>query len=332
MSMADFFFDYGLFLAKALTVVLAVVAIIVALGAVKKMRLGEGELKLTSLNDQFERHREQLLDELLDKKARKAQIKAQKKAEKAQDHARPRMFVMDFDGDIEASGVDALREQISAVLQVAEAQDEVMLRLESSGGLVHAYGLAASQLARLRAQQVRLVVAVDKVAASGGYMMACLADHLLAAPFAIVGSVGVVGAVPNIHELLKRHAIDYEQYTAGKYKRTLTVLGENTDEGREQFKHELAVTHELFKAHIAVARPALDVESIATGETWYGTQALAKGLVDAVGTSDDYLLAHKDSHQIVLLESDAPQSFWDKFRARFLGRASFARPLKMRLR
>lgn len=336
MKLADFFMDYGLFLAKILTVAMILVAVIVVLGAVKKMRFTEGGLKLTSLNEQFDRHREQLLDELLDKKTRKAQIKAQKKADKAQereDDGRPRMFVMDFEGDIEASGVDALREQISAVLQVAEPQDEVLLRLESSGGLVHAYGLAASQLARLRAQQVRLVVAVDKVAASGGYMMACLADHLLAAPFAVLGSVGVVGALPNVHGLLKRHDVEYEQHTAGKYKRTLTVLGENTEEGREQFKHELAITHELFKAHIAMARPTLDVESIATGETWYGMQALENNLIDAVGTSDDYLLAHKRSHHMLLLEFETQQSLLERFKARFMGHASVAmQPLKMRLR
>lgn len=333
MTFAEFLLNYGLFVAKLLTGAVIIVVLVVVLGALKKMRDDEDDLKVTSLNEQFARQREQLLDELLDKKTRKAQIKAERKAEKErEEESLPRMFVMDFDGDIEASAVESLREQISAVLQVAEANDEVLLRLESSGGLVHAYGLAASQLSRLRERQVRLVIAVDKVAASGGYMMACLADKLIAAPFAIVGSVGVVGAVPNFHELLKRYAIDYEQHTAGKYKRTLSVLGENTDEGREQFKHELAITHELFKAHIHAARPALDVEAIATGETWYGTQALEKGLIDAVGTSDDYLLAHKDSHTMLLLASEEAESWLDKVKSRFLGSAQGAQPFKMRLR
>lgn len=333
MSIADFFLNYGLFVAKLLTVAVVFIAMIVMIRVARKIGIEEGELKLTSLNEQFERHREQLLEELLDKKAYKEQIKQQKKLDKEREgNTRPRMFVLDFDGDIEASEVEALREQISAVLQVVEAQDEVLLRLESSGGLVHAYGLAASQLARLKSHKVRLVIAVDKVAASGGYMMACLADHLLAAPFAIVGSVGVVGAVPNINRLLKKHAIDYEQHTAGQHKRTLNVLGENTEEGREQFKRELAITHELFKSHIAMARPALDVEKIATGETWYGVQALENGLIDAIGTSDDYLLAHKDSHQMLLLESGVPQSFWDKLKVRFLSNVVFSPPLKMRLR
>lgn len=333
MTFAEFLLEYGLFVAKWLTVAVLLIGVTVVLGMMKKMRPAEDEFKVTSLNEHFDRQREQLLDELLDRKTRKAQMKAQRKAEKnTAEEMRPRMFVLDFDGDIEASGVDALRGQISAVLQVVQDKDEVLLRLESSGGLVHAYGLAASQLARLRERGVRLVIAVDRVAASGGYMMACLADKLIAAPFAIVGSVGVVGAVPNVHELLKRHAIDYEQHTAGKYKRTLTVLGENTDEGREQFKHELAITHELFKAHIRAARPVLDVEAIATGETWYGTQALEMGLIDAVGTSDDYLLAHKDSHQMLLLENEEAQSWLEKLKSRLWSSAGATQPLKMRLR
>lgn len=329
MSVSALLYEYGLFVAKAVTVVLALVLLVMALGAVKKGREREMRLKVTSLNEHFARQRELLLDEWQEKKTRKKRLQSRRKAKQAE--ARPRMFVLDFDGDIAASAVDALREQISAVLQVASEEDEVLLRLESSGGLVHAYGLAASQLARLRDRQVRLVIAVDKVAASGGYMMACLADKLIAAPFAIIGSVGVVGAVPNLHELLKKHAISYEQHTAGKYKRTLTVLGENTDEGREQFKHELAITHELFKEHIRAARPALDVESIATGETWYGTQALVNGLIDAVGTSDDYLLAHRDSHHILLLEEDVQETWLDKIQQRFFGKARMNTPFKMHI-
>lgn len=329
MSFSALLYEYGLFLAKAITIVLVIVVVVFAMGMAKKGRERDMRWKVTSLNEQFARQRELLLDEWQDKKARKMLLKARRKAAKAsREEELPRLFVMDFDGDIAASAVESLREQISAILQVAGEEDEVLLRLESSGGLVHAYGLAASQLARLRDRQVRLVIAVDKVAASGGYMMACLADKLIAAPFAVIGSVGVVGAVPNLHEFLKKHAISYEQHTAGKYKRTLTVLGENTEEGREQFRHELAITHELFKAHIRAARPKLDVEKIATGETWYGTQAVANGLIDAVGTSDDYLLAHRDSHHILLLEEEIQESWLDKLQHRFFGSVRAHSPFK----
>ena len=233
--------------------------------------------------------------------------------------------------DVEASAVAQLREQISAVIQVASTEDRVLLRLESGGGLVHAYGLAASQLARLRARQIPLTVAVDKVAASGGYMMACIGNEIIAAPFAILGSIGVVGALPNFNELLKQHRIRYEEHTAGEHKRSLTVFGENSEADREQFRHELAVTHDLFKQHIHTYRPQLDIDALATGETWYGAQAVENRLIDTVGTSDDYILTHLHSHQLLQLEEKSKQRWYDKLKQRFLGNIS-ARPLKARLR
>jgi serine protease SohB len=199
--------------------------------------------------------------------------------------------VLDFQGDLRASEVDPLREEITAALARARPGDEIVVRLESAGGMVHSYGLAASQLDRIAKAGIHLTVCIDKVAASGGYMMACVANRILAAPFAVLGSIGVVAQIPNIHRLLKRHDIDIELLTAGKYKRTLTVLGENAAEGREKFQRDLEATHQLFKEHVAAHRPQLDIETIATGEIWFGTQALGLGLVDQLATSDEYLTA-----------------------------------------
>ncbi|MCP4842727.1 MAG: protease SohB, partial [Halieaceae bacterium] len=131
-----------------------------------------------------------------------------------------------------------------------------------------------------------LTIAVDKVAASGGYMMACVADRIVAAPFAVVGSIGVVAQLPNFHRLLKKNDIDFETLTAGQYKRTLTMFGENTDTGRTKFLEDLEETHELFKTFVSANRPALDIAKVATGEVWYGQTALDEGLVDEVLTSD----------------------------------------------
>ena len=330
----EFLFDYGLFLAKALTVALVVGALFTALLAARRHKSLPDTLKLTSLNAHFEDLRERLLAETLDKKAYKAHIKERKKTDKEKAKAssqRPHLFVLDFDGDIEASAAHGLREHISAILQVATEKDEVLLRLESGGGYVHAYGLAASELARLRAKPVRLVIAVDKVAASGGYMMACVADELLAAPFAIIGSVGVIGALPNFHELLEKNHVHYEQHTAGEHKRTLTMFGENSDADRSQFQKELHETHVLFKEHIRAMRPQLDVEAIATGETWYGRQALTRQLVDKIQTSDDYLLAHLDSHRMLLLEEERHDSLLQRLKSRFLGNIRGNRPFKSRI-
>lgn len=222
---------------------------------------------------------------------RKAARKGDQAGEPAAEPSRRRVFVLDFIGDLQASGVDALRQEVTAVLTRARSDDEVVVRVESAGGLVHGYGLAASQLNRIAAAGIRLTVCVDKVAASGGYLVACVADQILAAPFAVLGSIGVVAQIPNIHRLLKRHDIDVELLTAGKYKRTLTVLGENTEEGRQKFQHDLDATHELFKRHVAERRVRLDIDGVATGEIWLGADALAKGLIDRIQTSDEYLAA-----------------------------------------
>jgi serine protease SohB len=202
--------------------------------------------------------------------------------------------VLDFKGDIRATATASLREEISAVIELAEKNDEVLVRLENAGGAVHEHGLAASQLLRLRGRGIPLTVAVDKVAASGGYLMACAADRIVAAPFAVIGSIGVLMQMPNFHRLLEQKGVDFEQITAGRFKRTLTVFGENTDEGREKVKEELIEVHELFQNRIKELRPGVDLEQVATGEHWYGDRALELNLIDEIGTSDDFLLNAAD--------------------------------------
>ncbi|HAS99951.1 MAG TPA: protease SohB, partial [Pantoea agglomerans] len=207
----------------------------------------------------------------------------------------------------------SLREEISAVLAVKQPGDEVLLRLESPGGVVHGYGLAASQLQRLRDQGLRITAAVDKVAASGGYMMACVADRIVAAPFSIIGSIGVVAQIPNFNRLLKRNDIDIELHTAGQYKRTLTLFGENTEEGREKFQEDLDETHLLFKQFVHQMRPSLDIDQVATGEHWYGRQALDLGLVDEIGTSDDLIIRQMDKFSVLGVHYARRRKVMDRF-------------------
>ncbi|HSW14852.1 MAG TPA: protease SohB [Solimonas sp.] len=302
--MIQFLSDYGLFLAKTLTWVAALLAtgagFLVLIRAARAHR-GPERLEIRNLNDRLQGMADALNADLLSEsefkqlhKQRQQEEKARRKAaKKGQETARPRLFVLNFHGDLQAHAADSLREEITALLQVARDGDEVLLRLESAGGLVHAYGLAASQLQRIRRRGLKLTVAIDKVAASGGYLMACVADHILAAPFAIVGSIGVIAQLPNFHRLLKKHDIDFELHTAGEFKRTLTVFGENTDAAREKFREELDETHDLFKAFVTGNRPQLDIGRVATGEHWYGSQAVELKLVDGIQTSDDYLLERK---------------------------------------
>ncbi|MCG8707733.1 protease SohB [Brenneria sp. 4F2] len=308
----ELLFQYGLFLAKALTIVISIGALVVLVfGIAQRKRQRKGELQVDNLGEQYRDMQQNMQMAYMNDAERKLWSKEEKKKEKAKNkqeklrakrgEATPpksRLYVLDFNGSMDAGEVSSLREEVSAVLAVAKPEDEVLLRLESPGGVVHGYGLAASQLQRLRQNGIKLTVAVDKVAASGGYMMACVADRIVAAPFAIVGSIGVVAQIPNFNRLLKNKDIDVELHTAGEFKRTLTLFGENTEQGREKFREELNVTHDLFKAFVHQMRPALDIDAVATGEHWFGSQAKAMGLVDEVGTSDDLLIAEIAKHEV----------------------------------
>ena len=242
---------------------------------------------------------------MLNKPERKKEAKEEKKRAKDEEKnpklASTRTFVIDFKGDLKASAVPSLREEVSAILEVAGSDDDVMVRLENHGGVVHEHGLAASQLARIRDRGIHLTVCVDKVAASGGYLMACVASKIYAAPFAILGSIGVLAQIPNFNRMLDSHGVEFEQVTAGKYKRTVTMFGENTDEDRAKLKEELEDVHDLFKSAVSRYRPDLDLDKVATGEHWYGTRALDLGLADEIRTSDELiaeLVADRDLYQV----------------------------------
>ncbi|MBN2854725.1 MAG: protease SohB [Halothiobacillaceae bacterium] len=317
----EFLTNYGFFLAKTLTVV---VAVLVVVGGIIALRLRQrdgaaGRFKIIELNAQYRDNRTQLEQAILPAKQwrtqQKLREKENKQAEKQPSDAVLRTFVLRFTGDMRASQVASLREEISTILSVARpAHDEVMVCLESGGGLVTAYGLAAAQLARVRAAGIKLTVTIDKVAASGGYMMAAVADHIVAAPFAIVGSIGVVAQIPNIHRLLQRNEVDIELLTAGQYKRTLTILGENTDEGREKFQAQLNDTHDLFKNFLQEYRPNLDLSMVATGEYWFGTTALALGLIDELSTSDAWIEAQFAERRVIDVRKMPVQSLAKRLR------------------
>ena len=280
----DFLLEYAGFLARAVTVLIVIAVVLSLMTAMRSRgRTRSGELAVTSLNEFYTDLKENIEYSVLDK----AQLKAIKKANKLKLQAdkkstaeKKRIYVLDFDGDIKASAAENLRHEITALLSIAKPTDEVVLRLESGGGMVHSYGFASSQLARIREAKIPLTVCIDKVAASGGYMMACIGDKILSAPFAAVGSIGVVAQIPNIHRLLKKNNIDIEVLTAGEYKRTLTMLGENTEPARQKFLEELQTTHDLFKGFVSQFRPQLDIDAVATGEVWLGTDAQRLTLVD----------------------------------------------------
>ena len=307
----EFLSSYGLFLAKSITVVVAILFVVVGIIAAssRKKHDQEGDIQVTYINDKYDDLEQTLKSAILDESELKQEHKALKKKAKEEkklkkkhpskdEEKKKRVFVLDFDGDVKASAVASLREEVTAILTMARREDEVVLCLESPGGMVHTYGLAASQLARITKQDIPLTVVVDAVAASGGYMMACIGNKILAAPFAIIGSIGVVAQLPNFHRLLKKNDVDFELFTAGEHKRTVTMFGENTDKGRQKFIEELEDTHDLFKNFVAEHRPQVNVAEVATGEIWYGQRALENNLIDDVQTSDEYLMAQRQDSDI----------------------------------
>ena len=325
----DFILDIAEFLLQAiilLAVFLVAFAGVMALSQRKRGAGEDGSVEARSLNERFEMHEEAVRaviedpleskargkDQKKEKKAKRKAIKQALKTEKDGEPRRPRVFVLDFDGDMQASQVDQLREEVSAILPVVGEADKVLLRLESGGGVVHGYGLAASQLMRLKDAGITLTISVDKVAASGGYMMACVGDEIIAAPFAILGSIGVVAQLPNFHRLLKKNDIDFEMHTAGEYKRTLTVFGENTDKAREKFQADIDDIHVLFKEFVSSNRPVVAIDEVATGEFWFGQRALEKNLADRLCTSDSFLVEHLAGYDLIEIRYRVKRSWQEK--------------------
>lgn len=306
----------GIFAAQTFLVLFAIIAIILVIALIAAKASHKTEVQVELVHKKYKRFRNALRAQTVTKSERKGLKKKLKEESKAAEEKpstdEKKIYLIDFDGDIKASAADNLREEITAVLTVATPQDEVVVRIESPGGVVHGYGLAAAQLIRVREKNIPLTVCIDKVAASGGYMMSCTANKILSAPFAIVGSIGVVAQVPNLHRLLKKHDVDYKEYTAGDYKRTVSFLGEITPKGEEKFKQQLEDTHVLFKGWVGKYRPNMNIEEVATGEYWYGEQAIQKGLVDEIKTSDDYLMDLADKHQIVKVTFEHHESLTDK--------------------
>src|SRR3990167_5407018 len=289
----DFLTNYGLFLVKLASLVIAILIIFSAFfGLLSKTKSKTKEkLEITKLNKRYEEYQQTITHTIKTKHELKNIKKLLKKEKKAE--SKGNIFVLNFHGDIRASAITALREEITAILTAANHEkDKVLVKLESPGGLVNAYGLAASQLQRIKNAKIILVISVDKMAASGGYMMACVADHIIAAPFAIIGSIGVVAQLPNFYRYLQQKLIDFEQLSAGEYKRTLSLFGENTDKGRKKLQEDIDTIHVAFRNYIADNRQILhtDLDKIATGEHWLGKDAYALKLVDSLKTSDDWVL------------------------------------------
>lgn len=313
---------YGYFLICTVTVIIAILGCLAGiLLLLKKPEQQDDKIRLKHINKQLDQRQAQLQEAILSKdafaqweKQQKKQAKQNKKA-KAEEKAKPRLFVLPYADDIRAKHVSDLSKMIDAILLVANKDDTVLISITTGGGVVNGYGLGASELMRFKQAGVRLIASVDKMAASGGYMMAAVADEIIAAPFAMVGSIGVVSQTPNFYKLLEKHGIRFEQVTAGEYKRTLTAFGENTDADRQKVQQEVNETQVLFKAHVARVRPEVDIDKVATGEVWFGQQALELGLIDRLQTFADFVLSQRESHDIFELTMKKKKGLFQKLSA-----------------
>src|SRR2546423_12312553 len=309
----DILHDVLGFAAKGFVVFATVAATVLFCGSVARRKRPAGSrLRVEQLNRRIEALGDALRGKLLGKKDLRRLYKSRKKELAERDSARPNVFVLEFKGDLFASAVGNLREEVTAITAVARKEDEVVVRLESAGGAVPHYGLAAAQLLRLRDKAIKVTVCIDRMAASGGYMMACVADQILAAPFAIIGSIGVVAQVPNFHRLLKKHDVDFQEMTAGEFKRTVSVFGEITERGRRKFQEELEDTHLLFKQFVKAHRPKLDLDQVATGEHWLARRGLELGLVDQLRTSDEYLIDRAGEANLYKVSFERPRSLRER--------------------
>ena len=318
--MLEFISEYGLFLTKVLTILIFVWVVISLLSSLSKKSRAVDHLEITHLNKKYKSMADTLLASLLPKKEfRKTRKQGKKEArqekKKTSSEDRKRIFVLNFLGNIRATAVRHLRKEITAILSVATPRDEVLVCLENTGGLVHEHGFAASQLLRIKQKDIPLTVSIDKVAASGGYMMACVADKIIAAPFAVVGSIGVLAQIPNFNRMLDKHGVDFELMKAGELKRTLTMFGKNTHEDREHFNRQLEDTHALFKEFVKDHRPGLEIDKVSTGEHWLASRALELNLVDTLITSDDYLLQASHDADIYEVTYSVPKTLSERIAA-----------------
>ena len=313
-----FLSEYLMFLFKTLTIVISIALIIITYFYIKsklKKSKDDGVLIIKDLSRHYYELKLQMLKTLSSKHKIKESIREFKKIlkEKKGKEDKQNTYVLKFNGNIKATAVESLKEEITAILSIAHKSDKVVLVLESPGGTVSGYGLAASELSRIKNKGIQLIVIVDKVAASGGYMMACIANQIIAAPFAVIGSIGVVSQLPNFNQLLKDKGIEYEQITSGKYKRTVTMFGKNTDEDRRKLQLELEEIHNQFKSLIKKQRPSVDIEKISTGEYWLAEKAKELKLVDDLMTSDEYLMnLHESGSNIYQIEYKKEPSLMNK--------------------
>jgi protease-4 len=191
-------------------------------------------------------------------------------------------------GDDETIG----SERISKAIREARLDTSVMaivLRVNSPGGSA----LASDVIWRetVLAQQTKpFIVSMGDVAASGGYYIACAADHIFAQPNTITGSIGVFGVLPNIGDALHDHlGINFERVETNQYATMGSTYRALNDDEYSIIQGGVDDVYMTFKARVAEGRGMTvdEVDSVGQGRVWAGTDALRIGLVDELGSLED---------------------------------------------
>ncbi|CAB3976441.1 protease SohB [Candidatus Azoamicus ciliaticola] len=293
--MANILTDYTIFFLKIITIIILLLLTIITCLIIIKNKDNK-YIEIKNINKKYITLKKMFLSEILKKTEKKNIIKNINKEEKI--IKTKNLFILNFNGDINASDINNLKDILSILILNKKYVDEVLIKLTSNGGIVTNYGLAATQLKRLKNENINLTISIDTIAASGGYMMACVANKIIASHFSIIGSIGVLGIIPNINKMLNKNNIEIEYHTSGKYKKTLSVIGENTEIGRKKFIESLENTHFLFKNFVKENRSQINIDEIATGEYWYGIDALKLNLIDKIQTSDEYIMENLNNTKI----------------------------------
>ncbi len=219
----------------------------------------------------------------------------------------PRLAVLRFQGlrDLNASGDQRLSEAIDEVLVNRDHFEEAVVIIDSPGGTTHGYGHAYALLERLSASGLKVTACIDRIGASGGYLMALPADRILAGPFAIVGSVGVVAGIPNVKRLLEEKGVSYRLFVAGDKKRVVHFADDDGPEVREYMDEKLAGIHTQFLQAVEKHRgDRVKLDEVRSGDHWSAEESVEKGLglVDELQTSAEYLLERNREVALVMIE------------------------------
>lgn len=175
----------------------------------------------------------------------------------------------------------------------------VVLRINSPGGLIAPAQEVYQAIERL-GQKKPVVASMSTIAASGGYYVACAAESIIANPGSLTGSIGVKAQVPNFQELMRKLGVEQETIVSGDLKDAGSPTKEMTPKEREYFQE---IVDELSGQFIQVVAQSRDLElqevqELADGRAFTGTQALDEGLVDELGGMQEAVRILREKAQI----------------------------------